>query len=144
MILSFVSLASFSNNALSSRALASRASFSLFIWAISAFILSAVARESAIPFSLSSRDFRIGFQAVAFKIKNRRRKARRFQRNKPKSGVNKSICLKILSDQFVNSARSFIQKLDLSELTSNDWPPAVSPAAKNGVFLAIGLRPGCA
>jgi len=71
--------------------LASRASFSLFSWAISAFTFSAVARESVIPFSLSLRDFRMGFQAVFFRIKKRMRKARRFQMNKPKSGVNKSI-----------------------------------------------------
>jgi hypothetical protein len=59
MILSFASLASLSINALSSRAFASSASFSLFICAISALTFSAVANELAIDSSLCFKAFNI-------------------------------------------------------------------------------------
>jgi hypothetical protein len=36
-------------------------------------------------------ELRTGFQAVFFRMKKSITKAKRFQRNKPKSGVNKSI-----------------------------------------------------
>jgi hypothetical protein len=38
----------------------------------------------------------MGFQAVLRRMKKRIRKARRFQMNKPKSGVNKSISSKYI------------------------------------------------
>ena len=69
----------------------SKASFSLFISAISAFTFSAVANESAMVFSLSPNASRIGPHANFLRIKNTIKKARSVQKIKPNEGVSKSI-----------------------------------------------------